>query len=82
MLDETGLCSPVGECRWTRVKEVLGDILLLVLGSWLLFHFVMFWLYGWVFVGESSKPWLAVETTMALLVIVLGFDRLIEHSGK
>ena len=47
--------------RWGRTKDVVGDILLMVFGGWLLFHFVMFWLYGWVFVGESCGPWLAKD---------------------
>ena len=67
--------------RWARTKDLVADILLMVFGGWLLFHFVMFWQYGWVFVGESCRPWLAVETTLAVVVIALGIDRLLDHTG-
>lgn len=65
---------------WAEVKETLADFLLIFFGIWLLGHLVLFWIGGWIVLGEPSKPWLALETVMALGIIALGIDRWRSHS--
>jgi hypothetical protein len=64
---------------WTRAKELFGDFLIVFLGVWLLAHLVLFWLHGWIFVGENSKLVLTLETILALGIVVLGIDRILTH---
>lgn len=65
---------------WEKVKEAIGDGLLISLGLWVLGHLVLFWIGGWIVIGEPSKPILALETAGALGIIALGIDRWRSHS--
>ena len=71
--------GPESKLSWSEVKEIMADLLLVIFGLWLLGHFIMFWIGGWLVIGEPSKPILVVETIMALGIIVLGIDRWRAH---
>ncbi len=64
------------------MKEIIGDILLIAMGIILLIHFVLFWTVGWIHIGESNSAILAVETLMAVGIIILGIDRYINDVRK
>lgn len=64
---------------WTRAKELFGDFLIVFLGVWLLAHLVLFWLHGWIFIGENSKLVLTLETILAVGILALGIDRFLTH---
>ena len=66
--------------EWAKVKEAIGDGLLILGGLWFLGHLVLFWIGGWIVIGEPSKPILMLETAGALGVIGLGIDRWRSHS--
>ena len=68
-----------GRVTWTKAKELFGDFLIVFLGVWLLAHLVLFWLHGWIFVGENSTLVLTLETILALGILALGIDRLLTH---
>jgi uncharacterized membrane protein SirB2 len=71
-----------GKFNWDKAKEHLADGLVILFGMWLLFHLVLFWIGGWIIIGEPSKPILTVETAIALGIIALGIDRWRSHSKK
>lgn len=58
------------------MREIIGDLLIIALGIILILHFILFWFYGWILVGEPSKIILGVETAMAIGVLALGIERL------
>ena len=58
------------------MREIIGDLLIIALGIILIVHFILFWFYGWIFVGETNKIILGVETAMAVGVLALGIERL------
>lgn len=67
--------GPESRLSWSEIKEISADILLVIFGVWVLGHLVLFWIGGWLVIGEPSKPILVVETIMALGIIALGIDR-------
>ena len=67
--------GPESKWSWSEIKEVVADVLLVIFGVWVLGHLVLFWIGGWLVIGEPSKPILVVETLMALGIIALGIDR-------
>ncbi len=69
-----------GKMEWGKLKESIADGLLIFFGLWFLGHLVLFWLGGWIVIGEPSKPILALETAGALGIIALGIDRWRSHS--
>ena len=71
--------GPESKLSWPEVKEIVADVLLVIFGVWVLGHLIMFWIGGWIIIGEPSKPILVVETLMALGIIVLGIDRWRAH---
>lgn len=71
--------GPESKWSWSEIKEMVADVLLVIFGVWVLGHLIMFWIGGWLVIGEPSKPILAVETIMALGIIALGIDRWRAH---
>ena len=67
---------------WSEVKEIIADVLLVIFGVWVLGHLIMFWIGGWIVIGEPSKPMLVLETIMALGIIILCIDRWRAHRRK
>lgn len=64
---------------WEDVKEMLGNFLLILFGTWLLGRLVAFGLDGWVATGIPTTPWLALQVIMSLSMIALGLDRWRSH---
>ena len=64
------------------LKDVLASSLVIALGIILIVHFTLFWIYGGVFIYESNKIILALETAMSITIIGFGFERLISTSTK
>ena len=64
------------------LKEIMAYCLVVALGLILIIHFALFWVYGGVFIYESNKIILALETLMSIGIIGFGFERLISISAK
>jgi hypothetical protein len=64
------------------LKEIIAYCLVVALGLILIIHFALFWVYGGVFIYESNKIILALETLMSIGIIGFGFERLISTSAK
>lgn len=64
------------------LKEIMAYCLVVALGLILIIHFTLFWIYGGVFIYESNKIILALETLMSIGIIGFGFERLISISAK
>ena len=59
------------------LKNVVAFSLVVALGVILIIHFVMFWIYGGVFIYEDNRVILALETLMSITIIGFGLERLI-----
>jgi hypothetical protein len=69
--------------RNMTLKEIMAYCLVVALGLILIIHFVLFWMYGGVFIYEHNKIILALETIMSIGIIGFGIERLISTSlGK
>jgi hypothetical protein len=64
------------------LKEIIAYCLVVALGLILIIHFTLFWIYGGVFIYESNKIILALETLMSIGIIGFGFERLISTLVK
>jgi hypothetical protein len=64
------------------LKEVIASSLVIALGIILIIHFALFWIYGGVFIYESNKVILALETLMSIAIIGFGFERLFSIAGR
>jgi hypothetical protein len=62
------------------LKNVLAASLVIALGIILIIHFSLFWMYGGVFIYESNKITLVLETLMSVTIIFFGIERLISSS--
>lgn len=62
------------------LKEVVASCLVIALGIILIVHFALFWVYGGVFIYESNRVILTLETIMSVLIIGFGFERLLSSS--
>lgn len=70
------------DSRNMTLKEIIAYCLVVALGLILIIHFTLFWIYGGVFIYESNKIILALETLMSIGIIGFGFERLISTSVK
>jgi len=70
------------DSRIMTLKEIIAYCLVVALGLILIIHFSLFWVYGGVFIYESNKIILALETLMSIGIIGFGFERLISTSIK
>jgi len=57
------------------MREIIGDGLIIALSIILIVHFSLFWMYGWIRVGEPNRIILGVETAMAMAILALGIER-------
>jgi hypothetical protein len=57
------------------VKNTIASCLIIALGAILVLHFALFWIYGGVFIHESNKVILTVETVMSVAIIGFGMER-------
>lgn len=62
------------------LKDAIASCLVIALGIILIIHFALFWVYGGVFIYESNKIILTLETIMSVLIIGFGFERLLSSS--
>lgn len=58
------------------VKDTIASCLIIALGAILVLHFALFWLYGGVFIHESNRVILTVETVMSVAILGFGIERL------
>jgi hypothetical protein len=58
------------------VKDTIASCLIIALGAILALHFALFWVYGGVFIHETNKVILTVETVMSVAIIGFGLERL------
>lgn len=63
------------------LKDAAASCLVIALGIILAVHFAMFWIYGGVFVYESNKAILIVETAMSIAIMGFGVERLISYAN-
>jgi hypothetical protein len=63
------------------LKDVIASCLVIALGIILAVHFAMFWIYGGVFVYESNKIILIIETAMSIAIMGFGLERLISYAN-
>ncbi len=68
------------DSRNMTLREIMAYCLVLALGLILIIHFILFWMYGGVFIYEHNKIILALETFMSIGIIGLGIERLISAS--
>jgi len=63
-----------------ELKAALASCLVIALGLILAIHFTLFWMYGGVFIYESNKALLLIETVMSFTIIGFGMERLINST--
>ena len=59
------------------IKDVIASCLVISLGIILVMHFILFWIYGGVFIYESNKIVLLGETIMSIAILGFGIERLL-----
>jgi len=62
------------------LKTALASCLVIALGLILPVHFILFWMYGGVFIHESNKLLLLIETIVSFTIIGFGMERLINST--
>ncbi len=63
-------------------KDVIASCLVIALGTILALHFALFWLYGGVFIHESNRAILTIETVMSVAIFIFGIERLISSANS
>jgi len=58
------------------IKDTIASCLIIALGAILALHFTLFWLYGGVFIHETNRVILIIETAMSVAIIGFGVERL------
>ena len=64
------------------LKNVLASVLVIALGVILIIHFTLFWIHGGVFIHESNKAILSVETVMSVAILGFGVERLLNYTKE
>lgn len=64
------------------LKNVIASSLVIALGAILILHFILFWMYGGVFIYESNKVILSIETVMSLAIFSFGVERLLNSATE
>ena len=65
-----------------KFKDIIAYCLVIALGIILALHFILFWIYGGVFIHESNKIILTIETVMSAAILIFGVERLISSTQK
>jgi len=60
-----------------KIKDVIASCLIISLGIILVGHFILFWIYGGVFIYENNKIVLFAETIMSIAILGFGIERLL-----
>ena len=76
---EIGCLSVAGDTVM-GLKATLASCLVIALGLILAIHFTLFWMYGGVFIYESNKVLLSIETAMSFTIVGFGMERLINST--
>ena len=63
-------------------KNMIAAILIITLGIILVVHFTLFWIYGGVFIHESNKLILSIETAMGVAILGFGIERFISYARE
>jgi len=63
-------------------KDAIASCLVISLGTILALHFALFWLYGGVFIHESNRAILAIETVMSIAIFIFGIERLVSSANS
>jgi hypothetical protein len=63
-------------------KDIIAYCLVIALGIILALHFAFFWMYGGVFIHESNKIILTIETAMSAAILGFGIERLVSSAHK
>jgi hypothetical protein len=64
------------------LRDIIASCLVIALGAILALNFAFFWLYGGVFIYESNKVILSIETAMSVAIFGFGIERLIFSANK
>ncbi len=64
------------------IKDVIASCLVIALGIILVMHFAFFWVYGGVYIYESNKVILLLETVMSITILGFGVERLLASAKE
>jgi len=64
------------------IKDIAASCLIIALGIILVVHFALFWVYGGVFIYESNKAVLLLETVMSIAILGFGVERLLTSANE
>ncbi len=64
------------------IKDVVASCLVIALGIILVIHFALFWVYGGVYIYESNKVILLLETVMSIAILAFGVQRLLTSANE
>jgi len=64
------------------IKEIVAPCLVIALGIILVIHFALFWMYGGVYIYESNKVILLLETVMSIAILGFGVERLLASANE
>jgi hypothetical protein len=64
------------------LRDIIASCLVIALGVILALNFAFFWLYGGVFIYESNKAVLSIETAMSVAIFGFGIERLLCSANK
>ena len=64
------------------IKDVIASCLVIALGIILVIHFAFFWVYGGVYIYESNKVILLLETVMSITILGFGVERLLASAKE
>ena len=65
-----------------KIKDVIAYCLVISLGIILAMHFVLFWIFGGVFIYEDNKAVLLLETIMSIAILGFGIERLLSSPAR
>ena len=60
-----------------KIKAALASYLVIAFGVILAVHFTLLWMHGGVFIYESNKTVLLIESIMSFAIVGFGIERLI-----
>ena len=64
------------------IKDIVASCLVIALGIILVLHFALFWVYGGVYIYESNRGVLLVETVMSIAILGFGVERLLTFANE
>ena len=65
-----------------KLKDVIAYCLVISFGIILAMHFVLFWVFGGVFIYEDNKAVLLLETIMSVAILGFGIERLLSSPAR